>query len=99
MAAALLTSFDRSSGSGRACFAGLLGALAKVTRHWWAKAFWIIWPAWVWFAVMATGNHFWLDCLAGSAVALISMSVVYRWDKIRGLLFGSGEETSKARTA
>ena len=36
-----------------------------VTRHWWAKVFWVVWPAWVWFAVMATGNHFWLDCLAG----------------------------------
>jgi PAP2 superfamily len=52
--------------------------LAHVCRHWWAKAFWCLWPAWVWFAVMATGNHFWLDCLAGAGVALISMGVVYR---------------------
>ena len=41
--------------------------LAVVCRHWWAKVFWAIWPAWVWFAVMATGNHFWLDCIAGVA--------------------------------
>jgi hypothetical protein len=83
-----------------ACDSLIVGiVLARVTRHWWAKAFWCIWPAWVWFAVMATGNHFWLDCLAGSVVALVSMTVVYRWDKIRGLLFGSGEETSEARTA
>ncbi len=34
---------------------------------------------------MATGNHFWLDCLAGSALALISMGVVYKWDAIRGV--------------
>jgi hypothetical protein len=27
---------------------------------------------------MATGNHFWLDCIAGIAVALIAMAVVYR---------------------
>jgi len=40
------------------------------------------WPAWVWFAVMATGNHFWLDCMAGIGVALISMGVVYN-DRIR----------------
>ena len=39
--------------------------MALVCRHWWAKAFWLLWPAWVWFAVMATGNHFWLDFLAG----------------------------------
>ena len=35
--------------------------MALVCRHWWSKALWLLWPAWVWFAVMATGNHFWLD--------------------------------------
>ena len=52
--------------------------LALVVRHWWAKAFWLVWPAWVWFAVMATGNHFWLDILAGILVALLAAAVVYR---------------------
>jgi membrane-associated phospholipid phosphatase len=52
--------------------------LAFVCRSWWAKAFWALWPAWVWFAVMATGNHFWLDCVAGMAVALAALAVVYR---------------------
>ena len=51
--------------------------LALLCRHWWAKAFWCIWPAWVWFAVMATGNHFWLDCVAGLGVAIIALSAVY----------------------
>ncbi len=54
--------------------------LATVTRHWWAKAFWIAWPAWVWFAVMATGNHFWLDCVAGMGVAVLAMTIVRRYD-------------------
>ena len=27
----------------------------------WAKLLWTLWPTWVWFTVMATGNHFWLD--------------------------------------
>jgi hypothetical protein len=52
--------------------------LFSVTRRWWVKAVWIAWPVWVWFAVMATGNHFWLDCIAGIGVALIAMGVVYR---------------------
>jgi hypothetical protein len=52
--------------------------LVAVCRSWWAKVFWAVWPAWVWFAVMATGNHFWLDCIAGIAVALVAMGVVYR---------------------
>jgi hypothetical protein len=51
--------------------------LFSVCRNRWAKALWAVWPAWVWFAVMATGNHFWLDCAAGVLVALIAMSVVY----------------------
>jgi len=61
-----------------ACDSLIVGiVLARQTRHWWAKAFWMIWPAWVWFAVVATGNHFWLDCIAGSFVALVAMSLVY----------------------
>jgi hypothetical protein len=59
--------------------------LAVVVKHWWAKAFWIAWPAWVWFAVMATGNHFWLDCVAGVGVALVAMSVIYRRDLRRAI--------------
>ncbi|MGH3003619.1 MAG: phosphatase PAP2 family protein [Gaiellaceae bacterium] len=51
--------------------------LFSVCRSPWAKAFWAIWPAWVWFTVMATGNHFWLDCAAGVFVALVAMAAVY----------------------
>jgi hypothetical protein len=51
--------------------------LVAVCRTRWAKAFWALWPAWVWFTVMATGNHFWLDCAAGIAVALLAMAIVY----------------------
>jgi PAP2 superfamily len=52
--------------------------LALVCRRWWSRALWALWPAWVWFAVMATGNHFWLDCVAGMAVALVAMGAIYR---------------------
>ncbi|MGZ4290492.1 MAG: phosphatase PAP2 family protein [Gaiellaceae bacterium] len=48
-----------------------------VCRSWWAKALWLAWPLWVWFAVMATGNHFWLDCIAGVLVATLAMTAVY----------------------
>jgi hypothetical protein len=59
-----------------------------VARRWWVKLFWIAWPAWVWFAVMATGNHFWLDCVAGVVVALIALTVVFRRDLNRALVVG-----------
>src|SRR6266511_2662289 len=52
--------------------------LAVVCRHWWARAIWLLWPAWVWFAVMATGNHFWLDIVAGIVVALVALAIVHR---------------------
>ena len=51
-------------------------SMAFVCRRLWAKVLWLLWPPWVWFTVMATGNHFWLDCLAGVLVTLIAAPVV-----------------------
>lgn len=63
--------------------------LAYIVRAWWAKAIWLLWPAWVCFAVMATANHFWLDCLAGGFVALIAGTLIHR-RRIRALI-GRGD--------
>ena len=52
--------------------------LASVCRNRVAKVLWLLWPAWVWFSVMATGNHFWLDIVAGILVAVIAGLIVYR---------------------
>jgi membrane-associated phospholipid phosphatase len=52
--------------------------LASVVRRPIFKVVWLLWPAWVWFAVMATGNHFWLDVLAGILLGLITLAFVYR---------------------
>ncbi len=52
--------------------------MATVVRRWWAKALWLAWAPWVWFAVMATGNHFWLDIAAGILVAAVAGAIVYR---------------------
>jgi membrane-associated phospholipid phosphatase len=35
-----------------------------------AKALWLAWPAWVAFSVISTGNHYWLDILAGFLIAI-----------------------------
>jgi membrane-associated phospholipid phosphatase len=59
-----------------ALIAGVI--LASVVRRPVWKAVWLLWPAWVWFAVMATGNHFWLDVLAGIVLAVIALAIVYR---------------------
>ena len=52
--------------------------MAAVVRRRWAKVLWLAWPPWVWFAVMATGNHFWLDVAAGVLVAAVAWAVVSR---------------------
>jgi membrane-associated phospholipid phosphatase len=52
--------------------------LASAVRNPIGKALWLLWPAWVWFAVMATGNHFWLDVLAGVVLALFTLLITYR---------------------
>ncbi len=67
--------------SADALIVGVVMALA--VRHVWAKALWLLWPAWVWFSVMATGNHFWLDIAAGIAVAGVAAAVIYRGRLLR----------------
>jgi membrane-associated phospholipid phosphatase len=58
--------------------------MALVVRSALAKALWLLWPAWVWFSVMATGNHFWLDIAAGILVAAVAGAIVYRpWRSFR----------------
>ena len=58
--------------------------MATVVRRRWAKVLWLAWAPWVWFAVMATGNHFWLDVAAGVLVAGLAAAIVYRpWRHLR----------------
>jgi membrane-associated phospholipid phosphatase len=58
--------------------------MATIVRRRWAKALWLAWAPWVWFAVMATGNHFWLDVAAGILVAAVAGAIVYRpWRRLR----------------
>ena len=52
--------------------------LASVVRRRAFKVLWLLWPAWVWFSVMATANHFWLDVVAGILLAVITLLAIYR---------------------
>jgi membrane-associated phospholipid phosphatase len=42
------------------------------------RVLWLLWPAWVWFSVMGTGNHYWLDCLAGVLIAIATGFALFR---------------------
>lgn len=57
-------------------------ALAALVRPLWLKALWLLWPAWVWFAVIASGNHFWLDVAAGIVVAALAWALL-EWNRRR----------------
>jgi membrane-associated phospholipid phosphatase len=50
--------------------------LFRACRHWWSKAVWSVWPAWVWFCVMATANHYLVDVAAGIAVGAVAIKAV-----------------------
>jgi membrane-associated phospholipid phosphatase len=53
--------------------------LALLVRSRPVKAAWLLWPLAVWFSVLATGNHFWLDIVGGTAVAGIGALVIAAW--------------------
>ena len=50
--------------------------LFGASRRWWSKALWALWPAWVWFCVLATANHYVLDVAAGIIVGLVALKAV-----------------------
>jgi PAP2 superfamily len=58
--------------------------MATLVRSSWAKLLWTLWPSWVWFAVMATGNHFWLDIAAGAATAVVAGGMLALLESRRG---------------
>jgi membrane-associated phospholipid phosphatase len=58
--------------------------LFAASKRWWSKALWAFWPVWVWFCVLATANHFWLDVAAGIFVAVISLVIVSKVPLLAG---------------
>lgn len=52
--------------------------MVVLVRAWWAKALWALWAPWVWFSVMSTGNHYWLDVAVGIALAGVAALCLYR---------------------
>jgi len=52
-------------------------AMVVLVRSRASKVLWILWPSWVWFSVMATANHFWLDIAAGVGLAALAVALVH----------------------
>jgi membrane-associated phospholipid phosphatase len=51
--------------------------MAYLCRNRIAKALWLLWAPWVWFTVMSTGNHYWLDVAVGVLLAGVAAAVVH----------------------
>ena len=61
-------------------------ALALVVRNPLARAACLLFPVWVWFSLIATANHFWLDVVAGILLATVGAAITIGWSKPRGRL-------------
>jgi membrane-associated phospholipid phosphatase len=48
-----------------------------------AKGLWLAWPIWVSFAVISTGNHYWLDIVAGFVLAVATGFALRRISTLR----------------
>jgi hypothetical protein len=60
-------------------FALMIGATGlRVSRHWYARAFWAVWPLIVTWVVIVTANHYWIDAALGALVAA-SSAIVAHW--------------------
>lgn len=60
-------------------FALMIGGTGvRVSRHWFTKAFWAVWPLIVAWVVIVTANHYWFDVALGWMVAVTSALVAAR---------------------
>jgi hypothetical protein len=60
---------------------GIPGALLARSKP--AKVLWSIYPFFVFFVVVVTANHYWLDGAAGAAVAVAATAASYRLAQVR----------------
>jgi membrane-associated phospholipid phosphatase len=79
-------------------FALMIGVTGvRVARHWWARAFWILWPLLVMWVVVVTANHYWVDAVAGALVAAVSALIALRLARMRPEAWSFSTAPSEAR--
>jgi hypothetical protein len=60
---------------------GLFAAAVATGRA--TKLLWLAWPPWVFFVVLASGNHFWTDVAAGVVAALGGLAGAAALERLR----------------
>ncbi len=66
-----------------ACAVMLGWTLARLVRRRVAKVFWALWPLFITFMTVITGNHFLIDAVLGVVVAGISFVAARRLAALR----------------
>ena len=58
--------------------------LAGIVQTRAVRPLFLLWPLWVSFAIVASGNHYFADVLAGTALGLVGLAAVAVWTRRRG---------------
>ncbi len=69
---------------------------ATLSRHALARTLWSAYPLLVFFVIVATGNHFWLDAAAGAAVACLAALAARALARLRPALWSWPDATREA---
>ena len=70
-------------------FAMMIGVSGvRVSRHWFTKAFWAVWPLLVVWVVVVTANHYWIDAALGWMVAAASAFLAFKLARMRPEVWG-----------
>jgi membrane-associated phospholipid phosphatase len=61
------------------CFAVMIGGpMVRLVKHWPARIAWCLYPLWITFVVIATGNHYLTDVFLGATTACVSALLASR---------------------
>jgi hypothetical protein len=78
-------------------------ALVPVLRNRWARVLMVLYPVATLFAIIVTGNHFWLDAASGALVLALGYGAARVWDRRvdrrQAGRLGAADEAPVARAA
>jgi hypothetical protein len=69
---------------------------SALARHRATKILWLSYPAIVFFVIVATGNHYWLDAVAGALVAGVALIAAVQLARLRPAAWSWSEATERA---
>ena len=71
---------------------------AALSRHVIARTLWSTYPLCVFFVIVATGNHYWLDAAAGAAVACMAVLAARQLARLRPAAWSWPSESPREAT-